>query len=508
MARRFFPLVLLLSVIARLPAPVPALAAAPDSFKFGRLGQVPVVHPAGEPAMVAILFSGGQGIGPRETAMARALAAAGALVFEVDTKRYLAAPNVKGMRMYPAVEFEALSQAGQKAMGLADYHAPVLVGTGDAGAGVAYAAIAEAPGGTFAGAVSDGFCAVIPSQHMFTRGSRLSWERKWPGPGIRVIPAPPLESPWIVFDSAAKSTCPAGPAADFVKESAGAQLIPAPAGTAPQEAWRKQLPQALAILAEKRRQEEKELAARGELRDLPVVEVRPDGGEKAEKDLLAVLLTGSGGFVGLDRRMGNQLSARGVPVVGLSSLAYFWKPRDPAGAARDLGRLLDHYLAAWHKSKAIVIGYSQGADVAPFMVDRLTAAQRAKVAVVALIGPSEGAQFDMHPDGWISNRPETPEIPVAPAIAKLKGARVLCIYGAQEKDNLCRKLPKGLVTLVQVPGDHGFGGQDAPQMAERFLVETGFQVSPTPPPAKPGAGKRPGKGGNKGPKGRQGQQGR
>jgi type IV secretory pathway VirJ component len=494
MARRFSPLVLLLSVLTTAAA-----GAAAGSFKFGRLGQVPVVHPAGEPAMVAILFSGGQGIGPRETAMAQALAAAGALTFEVDTKRYLAAPNVKGMRMYPAVEFEALSQAGQKAMGLADYHVPVLVGTGDAGAGVAYAAIAEAPGGTFAGAVSDGFCAVIPSQHMFTRGSHLAWERKWPGPGIRVIPDGGLESPWIVFDSAAKSTCPAGPAADFVKQSAGAQLIPAPAGTAPQEAWRKQLPQALAILAESRRQEEKELAARGELRDLPVVEVRPDGGEKAEKDLLAVLLTGSGGFVGLDRRMGNQLSARGVPVVGLSSLAYFWKPRDPAGAARDLGRLLDHYLAAWHKSKAIVIGYSQGADVAPFMVDRLTAAQRAKVAVVALIGPSQGAQFDMHPDGWISNRPETPEIPVAPAIARLKGSRVLCIYGAQEKDNLCRQLPKGLVTLVQVPGDHGFGGQDAPQMADRFLVETGFQAAPTPPPAKPGAGKRPGKGGSKGP---------
>jgi type IV secretory pathway VirJ component len=508
MARRFFPAILLLSV-AGMTALLPAAAwAAPDSFKFGRLGLVPVVHPAGEPAMVAILFSGGKGIGPRETAMAQALAAAGALVFAVDTQRYLAAPNQKGMRMYPAVEFEALSQIGQKEMGLAAYHAPVLVGTGDAGAGVAYAAIAEAPGGTFAGAISDGFCAVIPSQHMFSRGSHLSWERKWPGPGIRVIPDGGLESPWIVFDSAARSACPAGPAADFVKESNGAQLIPAPAGAPPQEAWRKQLPRALAILAEKRRQEEKELAARGELRDLPVVEVRPDGGEKAEKDLLAVLLTGSGGFVGLDRRMGNQLSARGVPVVGLSSLAYFWKPRDPAAAARDLGRVLDHYLAAWHKSKAIVIGYSQGADVAPFMVDRLTAAQRAKVAVVALIGPSQGAQFDMHPDGWISNRPETPEIPVAPAIAKLKGARVLCIYGAQEKDNLCRQLPKGLVTLVQVPGDHGFGGQDAPQLADRFLVETGFQAMPGTPPPPPKAKAGAGKGGAKGPKGQQGPQGR
>ena len=79
MARRFSIFLLFLGL---LPA---IAAAAPDSFKFGRFGTVPIVRPAGEPSKVALLFSGEKGFGEREAAIAKALAAAGALVFEVDT---------------------------------------------------------------------------------------------------------------------------------------------------------------------------------------------------------------------------------------------------------------------------------------------------------------------------------------------------------------------------------------------------------------------------------------
>ena len=61
------------------------------------------------------------------------------------------------------------------------------MGTG-AGASLVYVALAEAPPNTFAGAVSDGFCAVIPSEHLFRRGNGLAWEQKWPGPGVRLLP--------------------------------------------------------------------------------------------------------------------------------------------------------------------------------------------------------------------------------------------------------------------------------------------------------------------------------
>jgi type IV secretory pathway VirJ component len=496
MARRFSLVLLILSL-----APA-ASWAAPESFKFGRFGAVPVVHPQGEPSQVVLLFSGDHGIGERETAMAQALAASGALVFEVDLQRYFALQPPKGARLYPAVELEALGQMGQKEMGLATYRPPVLVGTG-LGASMVYVALAEAPEGIFTGGISDGFCATIPNSRFFARGNSLSWDKSWEGPGILLTPDSDIETPWIVLETPVKTECAAGPASAFTKQIPSVRTLPVPAvpaGAAPGEALKSQLAQALGILAEKHRQAEAARNARGELKDLPVNEVKPEG---KEKDALAVILTGDGGYVGLDIRMGNQLAARGVPVVGLSSLDYYWKPRDLEGASRDLARILEHYLAAWHKSRAIVVGYSQGADVAPFLVGRLPAPLRAKVGLVALIGPDGEALFDLHPDGWISERPAGLELPVPPEIPKLKGTPTLCVYAAKEKTSICKDLAPGAATLVEVPGDHRYAGDNAAVMADRFLAEAGLapappktSKAPKPAPAKPrpGGGQKKGRG--------------
>ena len=67
------------------------------------------------------------------------------------------------------------------------------------------------------------------------------------------------------------------------------------------------------------------------------------------------------------------------------------------------------------------------------MINRLPRPCASKIALVALIGLDGGAQFDMHPDGWISDRPMTPEIPVAPEVCRAQGTRALCIYGEVER---------------------------------------------------------------------------
>jgi type IV secretory pathway VirJ component len=478
MVRRLSSLLLLLGLL-------PAVAhAAVDSFKFGRFGTIPIVRPAGEPSQVVVLVSGDKGLGEREAAMAKALIASGAIVFEVDTVHYFSTAGKGEGRLFPAVDFESLSQIGQREAGLPTYRQPVLVGTG-IGASLVYVALAEAPPHTFAGAVSDGFCAVIASDHLFRRGNGLKIDPNWPKPAIRVLPNEGVENPWMLLQTPG-AACAAGAPTDFLKAIDSAKLIPAPAGVAPQDAWRKQLPQAMTLLTEKHRQEEAKLAARGPLRDLPLIEVPATA---PEKDALAVIVTGSGGYVGLDRKMGNQLSLRGVPVVALSSLAYFWKPRTPDGSAKDLALILDHYLAARHKSRVILVGYSQGADVIPFMINRLPPPLRAKISVVGLIGLDGGAQFDYHPEGWITDRPQSPEIPVAPEVPALKGMSVLCIYGEVELKSLCKSLAPGVATVVEVPGGHGFEGE-APKLAERFLKHAGL----APGRADGGKGKKAGAG--------------
>jgi type IV secretory pathway VirJ component len=459
MARLTFILFLLLLPPALLPA---GAAPAPASIQLGRFGTVPVVHPKGEPSQVVLLLSDGDGLGAPESDTAAALARQGALVFEIDTPRYLVAANHGKVRcLYPAADLEALSQFGQRTLGLAAYKPPILVGN-DAGATLAYGALAQAPPGTFAGAVSAGFCPVLDSPRQLCQGNGLREDRSWKQ-GQRLLPSPQIGDPWLVLASPAGTQCSLGPPAGFVGKIPHAQMIPG------------QLPQALAVFAERSRQA---AAAHRDnpLKDLPLTEVPAEG---PETNTLAVILSGSGGWVGLDRQMGRNFAQRGVPVVGISSLAYFWKPKTPDGTSQDLARILDHYLAAWHKKRVLVVGYSQGADIVPFMVDRLPEPLRSRVSLVALIGPDSGAQFNVHPDGWMSGRKPDPEAPVAPEIARLKGLRVLCVFGDKETDSLCPQLDQRLVERFEVTGGHGFAGH-APVLAERFMAGAGL------PPHGPG----------------------
>jgi type IV secretory pathway VirJ component len=88
-----------------------------------------------------------------------------------------------------------------------------------------------------------------------------------------------------------------------------------------------------------------------------------------EPDSVVVLVSGNGGRAGLDR----ELAAQGVSRAGFNSLRYFWHLRAPEEAARDFARVLEHYHADWKRTRFILIGYSFGAAVATFIVNRLPA---------------------------------------------------------------------------------------------------------------------------------------
>jgi type IV secretory pathway VirJ component len=104
----------------------------------------------------------------------------------------------------------------------------------------------------------------------------------------------------------------------------------------------------------------------------------------------------------------------------------------------------------------VLIGYSQGADVLPFAVNRLTAATRSHIALAAVMGMSEHALFEFHVTSWISDDSSGPA--TLPEVEKIVGTPVLCVYGAEESDSLCPKLDPHKVTIVKLKGGHHFDG--------------------------------------------------
>jgi type IV secretory pathway VirJ component len=196
------------------------------------------------------------------------------------------------------------------------------------------------------------------------------------------------------------------------------------------------------------------------LEDLPLVEVRPKGDER---DLMAVLVTGDGGWAVADRGLSEELAAAGIPVVALNALKYFWTKRTPEEAASALERILRRYLAAWHKDRAVLAGYSLGADVLPFMMNRLPDDVQAAVGTIVLIGPSSSAEFEFHLLDWLGRAPSRDALPVIPEVLKIrKDVRILCVHGEKDTAQICGSLDPGRVLSVALPGGHRLGGGYGP----------------------------------------------
>jgi type IV secretory pathway VirJ component len=169
---------------------------------------------------------------------------------------------------------------------------------------------------------------------------------------------------------------------------------------------------------------------------------------------MAVLLTGDGGWAPADRALAAAVAARGVPVVGLDSRAYLTHGQTVERLGADMRRILRHYSDAWQRAQVIVIGYSRGADMAPFMVSRLPDDLRRRVVLVSLLGPGERTSFKFHWPDLVLSVPEDANIPVRPEIEKLRGLPMQCIYGSKDGSAICPKLDPALAQVIVREG-HG-----------------------------------------------------
>jgi type IV secretory pathway VirJ component len=199
---------------------------------------------------------------------------------------------------------------------------------------------------------------------------------------------------------------------------------------------------------------------------LPLVEVRPTGSIGAT---MAVILSGDGGWAAGDRTMAAALADSGISVVGLDVPSYLRTPRTPDGASADLKRLLEFYLASWRAERVILIGYSHGADLAPFMVSRLPSELRSRIALLAMLGLEARASFRFHLADIIADVSHEGALPVLPEAEKLRGLPMLCVKGSDEGNSLCSSLPGALVRVETRRGGHRIPGSQGRELVGLIL---------------------------------------
>ncbi|GCB02764.1 virulence factor [Ralstonia sp. SET104] len=471
--------------VLSLPVVAPATpAAAPGAAEFvthGRFRDVPVYKPKSEIRSVVLMLSGDLGWTPAASRMAESLAQQGALVAGLSTPALFSSLEAdQGDCAFPDGDLENFSRFLQAYEKVPGYYPPILVGDNEGGA-LAYAMIAQARPNIFAAAMSMEFCPVLELRKPLCKGegihfsrrkseSRTTAKRVKPpeNAGVVLLPAMKLSAPWVALQSPGTLTsfarrsgplCEARATQAFIDTISGAQSVALPAAgsgaNVPPITESEPFKTAFAKLVAQRKPPPPPPPAA--VSDLPIIEVAAQPGTSSE--LFAILLSGDGGWAGLDKEVAAALSKSGVPVVGIDSLRYFWSPRTPASAAADMDRLVRFYAARWKKQKALLIGYSQGADVLPFIVNRMPAASREQVALAVMMGLGKRADFEFHMTNWVSS--SASGLLILPEVQKLPAGLGMCIYGKEEKDTNCPGLDPKQVQLVKLPGGHHFDGDYA-----------------------------------------------
>ena len=189
--------------------------------------------------------------------------------------------------------------------------------------------------------------------------------------------------------------------------------------------------------------------------------------------MLALVLSGDGNWASFIRHVADTLSARGVPVVGLESRAWLSRPRSPDELVHDLEPVARHFLRAWGADDLVVVGFSRGADFAPFLVNRLPDDLRARILGVALFSPTRMASFEFHLPDLVGYTPRATDLSTVPEVDALAPIPVLCVYGTEDEHTLCPRLPPGLAEVVATDAGHHLKdpGRWADLVVTRFLSE-------------------------------------
>jgi type IV secretory pathway VirJ component len=421
----------------------PALAR---TFDDGTFGEVRVEQPRGAMRGYVMLFSDTDGWNDADQRTLEAIARQGGLAVGIDTKVYLAR-LASGERVcdYLVAAIEGLSRGLQREYGGSDYRYPILAGTGEGGA-LAAAILMGAPANTLSGAASlDPTAGVHGPRPLCTNAP---W-RADTAAGYVYGPPASLQGFWSV-GLTTSAPARARQRIDTLR-GAGTPLTIQSFGSG----TRSELLAGLIVPH----------FARKPAAALPLVELPAPN----PSPLMAIVLSGDGGWRDLDKTIAEDLRSSGVSVVGLDSLRYFWEKKSPEQTTADVATVIDDFTAKWGATKVALIGYSFGADVLPFVYDRLPAGVKGRVVLVSLLGCASAADWEIHVTGWLGAPPSTAATPIVPAILSVPGALIQCFYGEDERDTVCPSLEARGAEIIRTKGSHHFGG-DYSELAQKILA--------------------------------------
>lgn len=169
-------------------------------------------------------------------------------------------------------------------------------------------------------------------------------------------------------------------------------------------------------------------------------------------------ISGDGGFNTFSKTFAQEIHHFGYDVFALNTKKYFWKKKTPLQASRDSENYLKQIIKNRKNKKIIIVGYSYGADVAPFIYNRFDPDFKKNIQKLIIIGPSKVNDFEIHLQEYVTGSMQY-GYSVTNEINHLKNVPFTLIVSDFEY----KYFPNTEITLkdyqfVHLPGNHHFSG--------------------------------------------------
>ena len=373
-----------------------------DSLEYGKFGKVYIYKSSDAPSQVVLFISGDAGWKYGVVDMAKTLAKRNYLVVGIDIRRYMKNLQKNQGQCYEiSPDFDLLDQVVQKKQHLPRLIDPIVAGY-SSGATLAYAVLAQALPQTFRGGVGIGFCPDMEINRPFCARRAMKSEPMNGKQGFNLLPSAQMKLPFSILLGELDRICDLPATKRFMSEIPNGKSFFLPKvghGYSVQKNWMPQFKQAFDyVISHPAKANTKPAQISKGLQNLPISIMPAKTVNKAMP--LVIFISGDGGWKGIDYRLGKQLAEHGAPVVALDALRYFWKPSNPQQTTKDIVRIINAYKAAWNKQGFVMIGYSFGADIVPFVINRLPAELKSHVREAILLSPDSHADFEFHLSSW------------------------------------------------------------------------------------------------------------
>jgi type IV secretory pathway VirJ component len=412
-----------------------------------------------------IMISGGGGWKYGVPEFAREFSRLNSVVVGVDVLRYYYHLRHQNNECYMvSSDFVELATAIERKYGFKSYIPPVMMGY-SSGATLVYGILAQSRPGTFRGGFSLGFCPDLNLPKMLCRVNGLSEKSVTAGSGYLLLPDGHLGNEWIVLQGRNDKICNFKAVSEFVSECSNSKLIALEGVGRGFSSWPAFMPQwKNAYLSLIKESDGKGKSDNVVYPDLPCIIV-PSKAPIAS-DTLVIFFSGDGGWYSFEQAISDRLAVKGISLIGIDTKKYFWTRKTPEQVTSDISRLFGYFEKKWNITRFILIGYSQGAEILPFIVTGLSEGIRSKLTSAVMLSPDLFTDFEIHVSNMLGLGSRKNTFDVVSEMSKIKDIQQLIIFGEGEATSLPDKIKGSNIEVVRIPGDHHFSGNSS------LIVET------------------------------------